>query len=94
MDYKKRNYLICVIVFAGLFLFMNGFMLFGEMNPSDTYITPGAAKYEWLFASNMIFISIFVSGIVALYLVMPGFTKLFVKTLGKKQQSVSIQTLH
>jgi len=86
MDYKKRNYLICVIILLAVFLFINGFMLFGEMNPSDSYITPGAARIEWLFAGNMIFVAIFVSGILSLYLAMPGFTKLFVKTLGKKQQ--------
>jgi len=86
MDYKNRNYLICVIVLTGVFLFINGFMLVGEMNPSDSYITPGAARLEWLFAGNMIYVSIFISGIVAIYLAMPSFTKLVVKTLGKKQQ--------
>ena len=86
MDYKKRNYLICAIIFISFAILINGFILFGNMSDSDSYITPGLGRWEWLFSSNMMFIAILGSGIMSLYLGLPGFTKLFVKSLGKKQQ--------
>ena len=58
----------------------------GEMGGLDSYITPGTGRLEWLFSSNMMTIAIFGAGIMSLYLGLPGFTKLFVKSLGKKQQ--------
>jgi len=86
MDYKKRNYLTCAIVFITFAILINGFILFGEMSNSDSYITFGVGRIEWLFSSNMMSIAIFGAGIMSLYLGLPGFTKLFVKLLGKKQQ--------
>ena len=86
MDYKKRNYLICAIVFISFAIFVNGFILFGERSDSDSYITFGVGRVEWLFSSNMMVIAIFGAGIISLYLGLTFFTKLFVKSLGKKQK--------
>ena len=58
MDYKKRNYLICAIIFISFAILINGFILFGNMSDSDSYITPGLGRWEWLFSSNMMFIAI------------------------------------
>ena len=86
MDYKKRNYLICLIVFVSLAIFVYSFIFFGPMKASDSYITFGEGRVEWLFASSLMSISILGSGIMSLYLGLPIFTKMLVKSMGKKQQ--------
>ena len=86
MDYKKRNYLILIIIFIGLAMLVYGFMFFGGVRTEDIYITIGAGRGEWFFASAMMPLSILVSGILSLYLGVPTFTKMLVKSLGKKEQ--------
>lgn len=86
MDYKKRNYLILIIIFVSLAIFTYSFIFFGPMKTSDSYITFGAGRTEWFFASTMMSISILGSGIMSLYLGLPIFTKMVVKSMGKKQQ--------
>ena len=86
MDYKKRNYLICLIVFVSLAIFVCSFIFIGPMKASDAYITFGAGRVEWLFASSLMPIAILGSGIMSLYLGLPIFTKMLVKSMGKKQQ--------
>ena len=86
MDYKKRNYGICAIVFVSLAIFVNSFILTGPMKSSDSYITFGAGRVEWFFAANMMVIAILGSGIMSLYLGLPIFTKMIVKSMGKQQQ--------
>ena len=85
MDYKKRNYLICFIIFIGLFTFVDIFILIFNMRGEDLYITPGVGRYEWFFAINVAIIAVLGAGIVSLYLGMPIFSKIYLKSLGKKQ---------
>ena len=86
MNYKKRNYLICAIIFTSFAILILSFIFFGPMSDTDSYITFGAGRMEWFFASSMMSVAILGSGILSLYLGVPLFSKMLVKSLGKKQQ--------
>jgi len=86
MKTNNKNYLTCLIVLACLFGFFNAFFIFFNIGTTDGYLLPFAGKLEWIFNINMTIVTILLCGIIALYVVMPAFLKLYVKSIGKKQQ--------
>ena len=86
MEKKNNNYLICLTVLALLFGFFNIFFVFISPSTTDAYILPFAGILEWVFPINMTIVIILLCGIIALYIGMPIFLKIYVKSIGKKQQ--------
>ncbi|MBN1800009.1 MAG: hypothetical protein JW891_00790 [Candidatus Lokiarchaeota archaeon] len=86
MNYKIRNYSVCLLVFVVLFTFFNLFFVFELPENEDLYVFPGKGKYEWIFAINMIIVSVLCCGFLAILVGISAFLKIFIKIMIRKEK--------
>ncbi|MFW9973300.1 MAG: hypothetical protein ACFFDF_24160 [Candidatus Odinarchaeota archaeon] len=88
-DNIRKIYLFFIILYALLITFAIVAFVFMPNpmpNPEGNFITPGNVQIEWIYAILMAGLCGTITGLISIFFISPGFIKLYVKILSKKQK--------